>query len=91
MRITTPAATYDTEIASSTHVIECDTILRALGQTPRDDLAKSLGLRVDGSRLVSDYPNVLVGGDCGSGGAEIVNAAAEGVQAAKRIHELLSH
>jgi glutamate synthase (NADPH/NADH) small chain len=78
-----------TEIAGSTHVIECDTILRALGQTPRDDLAKSLGLRVDGARLVSDSPNVLLGGDCGNGGAEIVNAAAEGVQAARRIHELL--
>lgn len=78
------------EVPGSTHVIECDTILRALGQTPRDDLAKSLGLRVDGSTLVSDNPKVLVGGDCGNGGAEIVNAAAEGVQAAKRIHELLS-
>jgi len=78
------------EIPGSTHVIECDTILRALGQTPRDELAKSLGLRVDGSMLVSDNPTVLVGGDCGNGGAEIVNAAAEGVQAAKRIHELLS-
>lgn len=77
------------EIAGSTHVIECDTIFRALGQTPRDELAKSLGLRVDGARLVSDNPKVLVGGDCGSGGAEIVNAAADGVQAAKRIHELL--
>ena len=79
------------EIAGSTHVIECDTILRALGQTPRDELAKSLGLRVNGSRLVSENPKVFVGGDCGNGGAEIVNAAAEGVQAAKRIHELLSH
>jgi dihydropyrimidine dehydrogenase (NAD+) subunit PreT len=79
------------EITGSTHVIECDTILRALGQTPRDDLAKSLGLRVDGARLVSDDPDVLVGGDCGNGGAEIVNAAAEGVQAARRIHELLNH
>jgi glutamate synthase (NADPH/NADH) small chain len=80
-----------TEVAQSTQVIECDTILRALGQTPRDDLAKSFGLRVDGARLVSDNPKILVGGDCGNGGAEIVNAAAEGVQAAKRIHELLSH
>ena len=77
------------EVAGSTYVIECDTILRALGQTPRDEIAVALGLRVDGSRLVSDNPNVLVGGDCGSGGAEIVNAAAEGVQAAKRIHELI--
>jgi len=78
------------EVPGSTHVLECDTILRALGQTPRDEIAKALGLRVDGARLVSDDPKVLVGGDCGNGGAEIVNAAAEGVQAAKRIHELLA-
>ena len=78
------------EVAGSTHVIECDTIFRALGQTPRTETAKSFGLRVDGSRLVSDDPRVLVGGDCGSGGAEIVNAAADGVAAAKRMHELLS-
>ncbi len=78
-----------TEVSGSTHVIECDTIFRALGQAPRDELAKSLGLRVEGSRMVSDHSTVLVGGDCGSGGAEIVNAAADGVQAAKRIHELL--
>lgn len=77
-----------TEVAGSTHVIECDTVLRALGQLPRSELARSLGLRVDGARLVSDDPKVLVGGDCGNGGAEIVNAAAEGVQAAKRIHEM---
>jgi glutamate synthase (NADPH/NADH) small chain len=78
------------EVPSSTHVIECDTILRALGQSPREDVAKALGLRVDGLRLVSDNPRVFVGGDCGNGGAEIVNAAAEGVQAARRIHELLN-
>jgi NADPH-dependent glutamate synthase beta subunit-like oxidoreductase len=77
------------EAPDSMHVIACDTILRALGQMPREELAKSLGLRVDGSRFVSDNAKVLVGGDCGNGGAEIVNAAAEGVQAAKRIHELL--
>lgn len=79
------------EVPGSVHVIECDTILRALGQTPREDLAKALGLRVDGLCMVSDNPRVFVGGDCGNGGAEIVNAAAEGVQAARRIHELLTH
>ena len=79
------------EVKDSMFVIECDTIFRALGQTPRDDVAKSLGLRVSGSSLVSDDARVLVGGDCGNGGAEIVNAAAEGVSAAKRIHLLLSN
>lgn len=79
------------EVKDSAFVIECDTIFRALGQTPRDDVAKSLGLRVDGSSLVSDDPRVFVGGDCGNGGAEIVNAAADGVSAAKRIHLLLTN
>jgi dihydropyrimidine dehydrogenase (NAD+) subunit PreT len=78
------------EVPNSSHVIECDTILRALGQLPREDLANAFGLHVVAGCLVSDDPRVLVGGDCGNGGAEIVNAAAEGVQAAKRIHELLS-
>lgn len=77
------------EAPDSTHVIECDMVFRALGQAPRDELARVFGLRVEGGRLVSDSPDVFVGGDAGSGGAEIVNAAADGVQAAKRIHELL--
>lgn len=77
------------EVANSTHILECDTVFRALGQTPHGDLAKAFGLRVDGLRLVSDNPKVLVGGDAGSGGAEIVNAAAEGVQAAKKLQEIL--
>ena len=77
------------ETPDSAFVIECDTVLRALGQSVRADLAKALGLRVEGSAFVSDSPKVFVGGDCGSGGAEIVNAAADGVQAARRIRELL--
>jgi glutamate synthase (NADPH/NADH) small chain len=77
------------EIAESSFVIECDTVLRAVGQSARADLAKTLCLRVEGSAFVSDNPRVFVGGDCGNGGAEIVNAAADGVQAARRIHDLL--
>lgn len=77
------------EVPDSSFVIECDTVLRALGQSPRTDLAQRLGLRVHDGAFVSDNPKVFVGGDCGNGGAEIVNAAADGVQAARRIHELL--
>ena len=77
------------EVPGSEFTIECDTIFRALGQGPRADVAQAFGLDVQGSRLVSKDSRVLVGGDCGNGGAEIVNAAAEGVQAAKRINELL--
>lgn len=77
------------EVPGSEHVIECDSVLRALGQTPLEELTRAAGLTVEGSRMVSTKPRVFVGGDCGNGGAEIVNAAAEGVDAARRIDELL--
>jgi len=60
--------------------IPCDMVIVAIGQTPRTDIA-----------LPAAHARVFVGGDCANGGAEIVNAAAEGVAAAKRIHERLTH
>ncbi|MFN2399942.1 MAG: NAD(P)-dependent oxidoreductase [Gemmatimonadaceae bacterium] len=78
------------ELPGSAHVLECDTILKALGQQPLNELARAAGLRIEGSRMTSDKPNVFVGGDCGNGGAEIVNAAAEGKWAALQIHEFLT-
>jgi glutamate synthase (NADPH/NADH) small chain len=59
--------------------IPCDMVIVAIGQTPRTDIT-----------LPTAHPRVFVGGDCANGGAEIVNAAAEGVAAAKRIHEMLA-
>ncbi|MGH7719423.1 MAG: NAD(P)-dependent oxidoreductase [Gemmatimonadaceae bacterium] len=73
------------EVPGSTHVIECDLVLKALGQTPRSDFAASAGLAVENGKLVSRNPTVFVGGDCANGGAEIVNAAAEGMRAARDI------
>ena len=61
-------------------VIPCDMVIVAIGQGARTDLV-----------LPQEDPKVFVGGDCANGGAEIVNAAAEGVAAAKRIHERLTH
>jgi dihydropyrimidine dehydrogenase (NAD+) subunit PreT len=58
--------------------LECDMVIVAIGQ---------------GAPAFSwphDHPKVFVGGDCRNGGAEIVNAAAEGVAAAQRINERLS-
>jgi NADPH-dependent glutamate synthase beta subunit-like oxidoreductase len=55
-------------------------VIIAIGQSARAEL-----------RVPMDHPKVFVGGDCANGGAEIVNAAAEGVAAAKRIHERLTH
>ncbi len=77
------------EVDGSSHVIECDMVLKALGQTALTDFVDGTCLRDDDGRMVSKKSNVFVGGDCGSGGAEIVNAAAEGKQAAADIHELL--
>ena len=78
------------EIPGSEHVIPCDMLLKATGQLPRDEFAREAGLTIEGGRLTSNRPNVFVGGDAASGGAEIVNAAAEGKSAAARIHALLS-
>ena len=60
-------------------LIPCDMVIVAIGQGERDELA-----------IPREHPKVFTGGDCANGGAEIVNAAAEGVQAAKRIHEMLA-
>jgi dihydropyrimidine dehydrogenase (NAD+) subunit PreT len=64
---------------STGETIPCDMIIVAIGQGGRTELA------------VPADPRVFSGGDCANGGAEIVNAAAEGVLAAKRIHERLTH
>ena len=63
---------------SSGEIIPCDMIILAIGQGARTELT-----------WPADHPKVFTGGDCANGGAEIVNAAAEGVTAAKRIHEFL--
>jgi dihydropyrimidine dehydrogenase (NAD+) subunit PreT len=63
--------------ANGSETIPCDMVIVAIGQG-----APAL-------TWPKDHPKVFVGGDCANGGAEIVNAAAEGVTAAKRIHETL--
>ena len=63
---------------AGTETIPCDMVIVAIGQTERTAFSLPVG-----------HPRVFSGGDCANGGAEIVNAAAEGVTAAKRIHEFL--
>jgi len=58
----------------------CDMVIIAIGQGARGEVVAPQG-----------HPKVFVGGDCANGGAEIVNAAAEGVAAAKQIHERLTY
>jgi glutamate synthase (NADPH/NADH) small chain len=70
-------AGLEVRTANGTETIACAMVIVAIGQGARDELK------------IPQHPKVFVGGDCANGGAEIVNAAAEGVTAAKRIHEVL--
>jgi len=72
-------AGLEVRTTSGTETIPCDMVIIAIGQQER-----SLA-------VPRNDPRVFVGGDCANGGAEIVNAAAEGVSAAKRIHERLTN
>lgn len=69
----------EVDTPSGTETIACDMVITALGQTARAEF-----------RVPTDHPKVFVGGDYLSGGAEIVNAAAEGVRAAAAIHKMLN-
>lgn len=61
-----------------TETMLCDMVITALGQLPRAEV------------LVPEHPKVFSGGDFQNGGAEIVNAAAEGKAAAAKIHAFLA-
>ena len=71
-------AAIEVRTSSGSETIPCDMVIVAIGQSERTEL-----------RIPQD-PRVFVGGDCANGGAEIVNAAAEGVAAAEEIHEMLA-
>ncbi|HJS43892.1 MAG TPA: NAD(P)-dependent oxidoreductase [Gemmatimonadales bacterium] len=64
---------------SGTEMIPCDMLIVAIGQGERTEL-----------RWPKDHLKIFFGGDCANGGAEIVNAAAEGVEAARKIDEMLA-
>jgi glutamate synthase (NADPH/NADH) small chain len=74
-------------------VIAVDTVIPATGQQPRSELLESLpGVQLDHGRVVVDErtmrttnPKYFAGGDCVSGGQEVVNAVAEGKRAAAGI------
>lgn len=69
----------EVETPKGTEVIACDMVITALGQ-------EALG----GFKIPTDHPKVFAGGDFANGGAEIVNAAADGVKTAAAIHERLT-
>ena len=72
-------------------VLPVEMVIPATGQQPRSELLESLpGVRLDGGRIVVDErtmqtsnPRYFAGGDCVSGGQEVVNAVADRMAGAK--------
>jgi dihydropyrimidine dehydrogenase (NAD+) subunit PreT len=83
-------------IAGTERTIPADLVLLAIGQSKLSDLVAPLGLATQGGRIVTDasgrtsHPKVFAGGDCANGGKEVVNAVAEGRDAAVAIHQMLA-
>lgn len=86
------------EVAGSEFEIACDMVIKATGQVKQKDfLGQIEGVQLDSKgRIVIDEAGRIgstkyfAGGDAVNGGAEVVNAAAEGKQAAIGIHEYLN-
>ncbi len=78
------------------HTIAADLILVAVGQAKLGDLVAGLnGVETEWGKIVCDEagatgrPGVYAGGDCRNGGKEVVNAVAEGRDAARSMHKFL--
>jgi glutamate synthase (NADPH/NADH) small chain len=84
-------------IPGSEFLIECDTVIKAIGQKPHTDLFSLLGLEMSGNAVRVDgelratAPGVYAGGDAINGGATVVQAVRDGRRAARAIHRDLSH
>jgi len=85
-------------VEGSQFEIQADMVIEALGQDPCYDFLRSIPeLTVERGRVVidpTDYatsiPKLFAGGDCVSGGAEIVDAVQAGKLAARGIHQSLA-
>ncbi|HZQ80933.1 MAG TPA: FAD-dependent oxidoreductase [Gaiellaceae bacterium] len=76
--------------------VPADTVVAALGQRPRTEVAEWFeGLTLERGRIVADPrtgragPFVYAGGDAVNGGSSVVQAVAEGKRAARAIEEAL--
>ncbi|MDB4934389.1 MAG: Pyridine nucleotide-disulfide oxidoreductase associated with reductive pyrimidine catabolism, partial [Labilithrix sp.] len=83
-------------IAGTEHDIPCDMVALAIGQSKLRDIAKQLpGVELDKRGCVAcdpkngqtGNPKVFAGGDCINGGKEVVNAVADGRNAARTLIE----
>jgi dihydropyrimidine dehydrogenase (NAD+) subunit PreT len=83
-------------ISGQTKVVPADLVLLAIGQGKLGDLTADLvGVEVEWGTITTDEQGatgaggVYAGGDCHNGGKEVVNAVAEGDQAAQAMHTYL--
>jgi glutamate synthase (NADPH/NADH) small chain len=85
-------------IAGSEFTIPVDMVIKAIGQKPVETFLGQIPnlkfekgkIAVNAETLQTSNPKYFVGGDCLSGGKEVVNAAAEGKRAARGIDNCLS-
>ncbi len=77
--------------------IECDTIIKAIGQQKQTGFFQSIGVNLDekgrvavNETMQTSNPKIFAGGDCVNGGAEAVDASQMGKLAAQGIHFSLS-
>jgi glutamate synthase (NADPH/NADH) small chain len=78
-------------IPGSEHVITCNLVVPAIGQSPLADLLRQFRhVQVRDGRIVADRatgqtgnPRYYAGGDCLNGGREVVDAVADGKRAAQ--------
>ena len=86
------------EISGSEFVIPCDLVIKATGQAKMAAMLQGIkGLALDASKRIvvhkttyqTGNPQYFAGGDAVNGGAEVVNGAYDGKQAARGIHQYL--
>ena len=77
----------------SEYKIDCDMVIKAIGQQKQVGFLNSLGLALDekgrvavNAQMQTSNPKVFAGGDCVNGGAEAVDASQAGKLAAQGIH-----
>jgi len=85
-------------IEGSEFIIECDTVIPAIGQSPvLDGMETTPGVRktrretiVANGALMTDRPGVFAGGDCQMGPVTVIQCVAQGKLAAKAIDRYLA-
>jgi dihydropyrimidine dehydrogenase (NAD+) subunit PreT len=84
-----------TAVAGSERDIPCDFVALAIGQSKLRAIAEQFpGVKLDARGCVvadaltgaTGHPQVFSGGDCVNGGKEVVNAVADGRNAARHLH-----